>query len=104
MGRRATRLAVAALAAGLTAALAASGPGQGVSRPASHVDAWLRQATTATGPGIAEPAGGNPFGTRDRFRRKDALPGVVILSDGRTLPGGIYTTRDLDLVVWVVSE
>ena len=103
MGGRATRLAGAVLAAGLTAALAASGPGRPATKPA-YLDHWLRQTTTATGPGIAEPAGGSPFGTRDRFKRKDALPSVVILSDGRTLPGTIYTTRDKDLEVWVASE
>jgi hypothetical protein len=97
MSGMARRLAVAALAASLTAAMAAS-------RPASYVESWLREATTATAPGVAEPAGGNPFGTRDRFDRKDAPPGVVILSDGRTLAGRVYTTRDKDLEVWVESE
>ncbi|KPK44363.1 MAG: hypothetical protein AMK72_12100 [Planctomycetes bacterium SM23_25] len=92
----------------LAAALAAAGggsepPGQAASRPESNLEYWLSRAQPATQP-TTQPAGADPFGGTDRFGRRDALPGVVALSDGQLLAGGIHTTRDRNWEVWVESE
>jgi len=42
----------------------------------------------------------DPFTPRAGSRRRDAIPGVVTLSDGRELPGRIYTTRDKPLRIF----
>ena len=58
---------------------------------------------TTTTAAIRPPPGG-PFGPGDRSGRGDALPGVVVLSNGEILAGGIHTTRDRNWEVWVNSE
>ncbi len=52
-----------------------------------------------------EGPGGHPLGPgRPGIARRDALPGVVVLSDGTVLAGFVYTTRDKHWEVWVGSE
>jgi len=46
--------------------------------------------------GTAEPAG--------PIRRRDALPGVLKLSDGRLLPGEVFTTRNRPFLLYVEAE
>lgn len=89
--------------------LAALAMGQGAggsSRPASNLDYWLGQASTASAAaGVTEPSAADPRGTASKpAARADALPGVVGLSDGQVLAGMIYTTLDKDLEVWVESQ
>lgn len=38
------------------------------------------------------------------FRRDDALPGVVEFSDGLQLAGGIFTTRNKPLALWIPQQ
>jgi len=76
------------------------------SEPASNLDFWLNQAKPAAatqGSGVAgkEPAAGSPLGAgAGEFFRDDALPGVIELSNGKLLPGGVYTTREKPWIVW----
>ena len=42
----------------------------------------------------------NPFRQKREFFRADALPGVIELSNGKQLPGGLYTTREKPWLVW----
>jgi len=63
-------------------------------------DASTRPAAASRAP---MPPAVDPFAGADRFHRTDALPGVVVLSDGRMLAGRIHTTRDRDWEVWVES-
>ncbi len=76
--------------------------------PASDLDYWLNRArpvdpnkpAATTRPADANAAT-NPFLSSKRpFRRGDALPGVIELSDGRQLPGGLYTTVEKPWIVW----
>ncbi len=98
-----TRCGAIALAVGLAAAVGLSGPAGGPSsRPRSNLEYWLGQATTATA-AIAEPAR-IPVAPAEQAGRPDAMPGVMVLSDGSILPGRIHTTRDKDLQVWVESQ
>jgi len=99
---------------------AQSQPGQrqGAStKPASNLEYWLSHAkpvrkepatttrTTTKNTSSLTPGGdASPANRVNHFRRPDALPGVIILSDGKLLPGGIYTTRDKDWIVYVESE
>jgi len=80
---------------------AATRPASGASRsadaapaaPTDNLDYWLgRSEATRTqrAPKRAETSM-NPFGG-DAFARRDALPGVLELSDGTQIPGGLYTT------------
>jgi hypothetical protein len=87
-------------------------------QPASDLDYWLSRARPVepNAPGAtAQPgseahgsaAGGapsasaNPFRSSGLpFRRGDALPGVIELSDGNQLPGGLYTTVEKPWIVW----
>ncbi len=74
-------------------------------KPTSNLDYWLNQAKPVEEekdkPDKPETSGRNPFRSSARaFRRRDALPGVVELSDGRQLPGGLYTTREKPWIVW----
>lgn len=104
MRRRSTRCAALAAAICLAAGAGVSGPeGRPSSGPESNLDYWLGQATTSTAPTTTAPAT-NPMGGKDSFEREDALPGVLVLSDGTVHAGGIFTTRDKDLEVWVESE
>ena len=76
--------------------------------PATDLDYWLSRAkpVAATRPAATtQPAdtgaGSNPFKSSKRlFRRADALPGVIELSDGSQLPGGLYTTVEKPWIVW----
>ena len=79
--------------------------------PASDVDYWLKQAETLDANADAnaidadpEEQGSNPFGAGGGFVRSDALPGVVLLSDGRLIPGGVYGTREKPWRVYVAKE
>ena len=90
--------------------------GKTSTRPVSNLQYWLSHAKpTDTKPATTAPnersreksplqQANNPFARTNRFRRQDALPGVVIFSDGKILPGYIYTTRDKDWIVYVESE
>ncbi len=85
-------------------------------KPTDDLDYWLRQArpipATAPGKPAARPSGNedapgwseSPFRRKGGFSRDDALPGVIELSDGTQLPGGIFTTRDKPWIVWVAGE
>ncbi|HUT59367.1 MAG TPA: hypothetical protein VNA25_16075 [Phycisphaerae bacterium] len=85
-------------------------PAGAPNKPASNLDYWLSRAKPAqTQPSTSQAgempqAGRNPFRTEGNFSRADAVPGVVQLSNNKLLPGGIYTTRDKDLLVWVEDE
>ena len=83
---------------------AASQPAQ----PQSNLEYWLSQAVPATTqPDTqtrADDQGTNPLARRDRSFRRDALPGVVELSDGRQLAGALYTTREKPWLVFVEKE
>ncbi len=80
------------------------------------LDRFLKQATTAPAatpaptaapaskPADAATTSPHPFGKGDDFGREDALPGVMQLSDGRMLPGWLYTTRDKDFILYVVGD
>lgn len=46
----------------------------------------------------------SPFGATGLGGRKDAVPGAITLSDGRVLPGRIYTTRAKRLKVFNLAE
>ena len=97
----------AALASVLACA-AGFGVGAGdrpASRPVSNLDYWLNQAgTVESQPAIADPTA-NPLGPgRGRIARTDALPGVVVLSDGKVIPGYVFTTRDKNWEVWSAAE
>ncbi len=79
--------------------------------PASDVDYWLEQARAPDANADAnaidvdpEEQGSNPFRAASGFVRSDALPGVVLLSDGRLIPGGIYGTREKPWRVYVAEE
>lgn len=97
------------LVAALTIALvcgAGTRPTQ-TSKPASNLDFWLSQAENATSaPAATKPDddGTNPFRPGSGFRRADALPGVIQLSDGTLLAGGIYTTLEKPLSAFVERE
>ena len=88
-------------------------------KPASNLDYWLKRTKPdeakpkkATDDQAAKPEkqdavitqGRNPFGGGLSFRRSDALPGVLQLSDGKRIPGGLYTTRDTPWKLWVEKE
>ena len=78
-------------------------------KPASNLDLWLSEdpKTPAKTPAKnVDPlkGGRNPFQRKLAFRRGDALPGVLELSDGKQMPGGLYTTREKDWEVYVAAE
>ncbi len=77
----------------------------------SNLEYWLDQAqTVATRPAQSnEPDTGETkaeIKTQSSacFTRDDALPGVIEFSDGRQIAGGIFTTRDQALKVWLGEE
>ena len=103
----------------LLAGLAIAGAvlAQTASRPGGNMEYWLGQSATATasapaGGATASAAAGAPgqgiSGGRspdsEPASRDDALPGALLLSDGRLLPGRLLTTRDRDWEVWVEAE
>ena len=78
------------------------GAGQGSeTRPAGNLDYWLSRSQTVT----SQPStrrGVNPFaGKFNKLDRDDAVPGVIEFSDGRQVAGGIFTTREEPITVWV---
>jgi hypothetical protein len=99
----------------ILAVLAAASPAfsQAAKQPAtkpqkpSNLDYWMNQAKPANDAKQVNPLdkGANPFAAKDLpFRREDALPGVLELSDGRIIVGGLYTTREKPWEIWVEAE
>jgi len=105
----------------LTAGGAAPANPATTTAPASDLDYWLSRArplepnqpgtaakpagAVATPPGTSVAAAtgeaANPFRSSGLpFRRGDAMPGVIELSDGNQLPGGLYTTVEKPWIVW----
>ena len=74
--------------------------------PKSNLDLWLTEdaGKKESKTGDAARAGASPFGGALSTSRPDALPGVVELSDGRILAGGLYTTVEKPWVVFVQKE
>lgn len=73
---------------------------------AGDMDDWLAEpppARAPTPPPSTQPAE-SPLDTRENFRRPDAVPGVLVLSDGRMLPGHLYTTRGAAWNVYVEEQ
>ncbi len=90
--------------AGLLHAQAAKKP---TTKPASNLEFWLNRAKTGDSSKQANPMdqGKNPFAEAQfPFQREDALPGVVELSDGRVVAGGVYTTREKPWEIWIEAE
>lgn len=76
-------------------------------KPAGNLEYWLSRAKPTSRPAETQPAGRaavNPFARKAGFRREDALPGVIELSDGRQIAGAIYGTREKPYSVWVEKE
>ena len=75
-------------------------------KPKSNLDLWLNEDAGKTGKakGTNPDGGSNPFGKALAVGRPDALPGVVELSDGRILAGGLYTTVEKPWIVFVQKE
>ena len=95
-------VALAAMLAGLALAGRAD-PGRGASapadsRPADNLEYWLGRATPATGPS-ADPSA-DATSQANRPQRADAVPGVIELTDGRQIPGRLFTTRDKNLEIY----
>jgi len=92
------------LAVGLALASGPASQAAPASKPADNLSYWLGQAKPADSRPAAEgnalEAGKNPFGTDENFRRQDALPGVIQLSDGQVLAGYMFTTAEKDWMVW----
>ena len=73
--------------------------------PADNLDYWLKQAPEAKDkPRQPAKEGVNPFQGRRPFHRDDAVPGVVELSNGKVLPGWVYTTLEAPLKLFVEEE
>jgi len=99
-----TRLVTASTTIVLAGLLAAAG---GAADPPRRdpLDELLDQAATATAP-ASRPAGArpvNPFAAQatENFSRADALPAAAVLSNGKLLAGGLYTTRRKNLEIWI---
>jgi len=88
----------------LAAALVAAG-GQGKPK-ADPLEEWLGGGEKVpVDPDEAVEGGTNPFGpSPPKSSRPDALPGVVQLSNGKVLPGWLYTTREKPWLVYVEAE
>ena len=104
-------LAMLTTLAAITLALYA----QSQSAPVDDVEYWLNQArpagAAATAPrtGVAANAAATaPIDATapadDRRSRPDALPGVIELSDGKVLPGMLYTTAEKSWELFVETE
>ncbi len=109
-------VAVAAGAAGVQDGTHPAPATPATSKPASDLDYWLSHAKAVepNQPGAtASPDGGsatgaaatgeapNPFGKSELpYRHLDAMPGVIELSDGNQLAGGLYTTVEKPWIVW----
>lgn len=89
----------------LAAGIAAGDQPATRAKPRGEFDAWLERQSdaapaTATAPASAPAdAGRDPFA--QALPREDALPGVMLLSDGALLAGTIFTTREQPLLVYV---
>jgi len=85
----------------LAALLAAALPAAAEDAPADNLEYWLQQAeqAPATAP-ATQPAGTSAPAAAHAPPRADALPGVVELSDGRLLPGWIFTTVEQPWLVY----
>ena len=100
-------LAVAWTGGAATPAQPASVPSPAPKKPADNLTYWLGQAASAPTRPSSEANtldGKNPFATDENFRRQDALPGALELSDGTVLAGYLYTTAEKDWLVWVEAE
>lgn len=75
-------------------------------KPKSNLDLWLNEDAEASPDKKARDLDGgrNPFSRILAVGRPDALPGVVELSDGRILAGGLYTTVEKPWLVFVEKE
>ncbi|MFP4054111.1 MAG: hypothetical protein ACLFV7_09635, partial [Phycisphaerae bacterium] len=102
-----------AFALAAVAALAVAEGGSDPNAAESDLDYWLRRATPAdanetsdANAAQADPdaEGTNPFRPRKGFLRSHALPGVVELSDGTLVAGGLYGTREKPWEVFVAEE
>ncbi len=95
-------------AAAAVAAFAGAGrpdsTSQPASVPASPLQEWLGQNEPTTMAGGVEAPAVNPLGRANGVGRGDALPGVVVLSDGQVLAGALHTTRDRSWEVWEESQ
>ena len=94
-------------AAVIIAVLAATGPGSETAaadkKKPGNLDFWLSQATTSPASRPADKTldeGTDPFSRKNLPPRGDAVPGVVEMSNGKQLPGWLYTTRDKPWVVF----
>jgi len=91
------------------AALLLAGQSEPASQPASNLDYWLNRAEPAATRPASQPAaddphaGANPFG-RGEWTHPDAVPGVLVLSDGTRLAGGVHTTLGRPLELYVEAE
>ena len=110
-GKRISRLTVLLLgAASALAAPHAAPADEGKDKPkpaapAGNLDYWLKQATEAKDePKQPAEKPVNPFQGRRPFHRDDAVPGVVELSNGKVLPGWVYTTLETPLKIFVKEE
>jgi len=66
---------------------------------------WLTRAKEGAKAESPLEKGTDPFrGTKSTFQREDALPGVIEMSDGRLLAGGLYTTREKPWEVYAEKE
>jgi len=75
----------------------ASTPGGSIAGGGKGSAGGVSPAGGATATGVAA----NPFRKSDLpYRRGDALPGVIELSDGNQLAGGLYTTLEKPWIVW----
>ena len=75
--------------------------------PADDLEYWLNQGKTATASAPTRPAAddiGRPPRPTDQSSREDALPGAVELSNGKVLPGWLYTTAEKPWVLFIESE
>ncbi len=71
------------------------------------LDEWLDQdqgPTVEVQPGETIEGGRNPFGHKGPVARPDAVPGVIVLSNGKRIPGYIFTTRYQPLLVYVEQQ
>ncbi len=69
----------------------------------SNLDFWLSKATTSPASRPAEKKTepkSSPFVGKNVPQREDAVPGVIEMSNGKQLPGWLYTTRDKPWVVF----
>jgi len=98
----ATLLALVAALAGAARPAGTDKPEPKKKQPTSSLDYWLKQAKPVQADSAAAHAKAtNPFQKpKAAFFRRDAFPGVIELSNGKQLPGGLYTTREKPWIVW----